>query len=66
MGISRSAFTLYEKSSPSPTKVGETFYELCQALFKKYLTPPDVSSEEQYWPGGIFHHTVYGLATSQR
>ena len=23
MGISRSAFTLYEKSSPSPTKVGE-------------------------------------------
>ena len=55
------------KQNLPPRPLGETFYEPCQDLFlKKYLMPPDASSEERCWPGGIFHRRVYGRATSQR
>ena len=47
---------------------GETFYERCQAFVKKILfrLPPDASCEGRCWPGEIFHHRVYGRATSQK
>ncbi len=40
--------------------------KLVKPFFRKYLTPPDASSEERCWPGGSFHRKVYGRATLQR